>query len=117
MVSRLHPRRGGLTRTLYTHMTMSHKTHNSHIHTHAQPVLQSAFASLAQPGDVLAVCAVQRSEYRGNPAYAYRTHKGVRLACVPTFGQWRAGRIEMPLNDAQSSDAEAVHDVLTAAKL
>lgn len=53
-------------------------------------------------------CIVKRSEYRGNPDYAYRRHKKVKLTGVPTLMRWgRTGPVAS-LVEAQLLDASVI---------
>ncbi len=74
------------------------------------PGLQSALEQ--QKEGSLLVVNVVRAQYRQNPEYLLRKHKGVRLTTVPTFGRWEQGRLEMRLEESQIADKSLLNEVL-----
>lgn len=60
---------------------------------------------------VLLRCPVLRSEYKGNPDYAYRTHKKVKLQAVPTLMKWGRSSAVATLVEGECADEGKVRDM------
>jgi hypothetical protein len=79
----------------------------------AEPYIKTALTSLASSGDVLLVeCPVLRSEYKGNPEYAYRVHPSLRITEVPTLFRWGKGKPVGKLQGSALENAETIVETL-----
>ena len=78
----------------------------------AIPVINSTLQTLADAGrDVVFVdCPVERGEYKGNPAYPYRTHPLLKIPGVPTMFRW--GKTK-PVGKLAGDDLESVDTILS----
>ena len=82
----------------------------------ADPEIASALGRIVSGGTpvVFVECPVVRSEYKGNPGYAYRTHPLLRITEVPTLFRWGKARPVGRLQGSQLLSADAIVDTLGA---
>lgn len=76
----------------------------------AEPAIHAAFAEAGVDG-TLVTAWVKRSEYRGNPAYPYRTHKDIKLPAIPTLKFW-SKKVKASLVEAQCTDCDLLRDIV-----
>ena len=76
----------------------------------AEPHIDSALFKFVSSGkDVVVVdCPVARAEYKGNPAYPYRTHPQLLISSVPSLLLWGRTKPVAKLQDDQLMSEESI---------
>jgi Eukaryotic protein of unknown function (DUF953) len=79
----------------------------------AEPAINAAMEKIAESSPVVFVeCPVARSEYKGNPAYPYRTHALLKIPEVPTLFRWGKTKAVGRLAGAELLTSDAILDTL-----